>query len=114
MSSLSASGGHPMPGKKSQSQSMTKSVSALLARTQFGQILDRVARNRERFVVTKNGEAKAVILSIEDYLRSVVKTPASMAALQEQAKRSGADKLTLEEIQAEIEAVRQAKAHQGA
>jgi prevent-host-death family protein len=78
-----------MPGKKSQSQYMTKSVPALLARTQFGQILERVARNRERFVVTKNGQAKAVILSIEDYLRSVVKAPASMAALQEQAKRSG-------------------------
>src|SRR5262245_8612294 len=98
-----------MPGKKAQSFPMTKSVPALLARTQFGQILTRVAQHHERFVVTNNGQATAVIVSIEDYLRSVANTPASMAALQEQAKRSGADKLTLEEIQAEIEAVRQAK-----
>ncbi len=46
-------------------------------------------------------EAKVAV-----YLRSVVKTPAVMAALQEQAKRSGADKLTMEEIQAEIDAWR--------
>lgn len=90
---------------------MTKSVPAFIARTQFGQILDRVTRNRERFVVTKKGEAAAVILGVEDFLHSVVKTPASMAALQAQARRSGADKLTLEEIEAEIAAVRQAKAH---
>jgi hypothetical protein len=43
-----------MPGKK-LNRSMTKRVPALLARTQFGQILERVARNRERFVVTKQG-----------------------------------------------------------
>lgn len=90
---------------------MTKSVPAFIARTQFGQILDRVTRNRERFVVTKKGTATAVILSIEDYLRSVAKTPASLAALQEEAKKSGMTNLSLEEIEAEIEAVRQEKAH---
>jgi prevent-host-death family protein len=89
---------------------VTKSIPALLARSQFGRILERVSRNRERFVVTKKGEATAVILGIEDFLQAVVKIPASMAALQEQAKKSGADKLTLEEIEAEIAAVRQARA----
>ena len=88
---------------------MTKSISALLARTQFGQILTRVARSQERFVVTKNGEATAVILGMADYVRSVVKTPKALAELQKQAKRSGADKLTLEEIEAEIAAVRREK-----
>jgi len=91
-------------------QPMTKSVPALIARTQFGQILDRVTQGRERFVVTKNGEAKAVILGIEDFLRAVVKTPKSLTALQKQAQKSGADKLTLEEIEAEIDAARRAKA----
>jgi prevent-host-death family protein len=90
---------------------MTKSVPAFLARTQFGQILDRVARNRERFVVTKKGEATAVIMGIEDFLQAVVKTPDSLAALQEEAKRSGMANLKIEEIEAEIEAVRHAKAH---
>jgi prevent-host-death family protein len=90
-------------------QPMTKSVPAFLARTQFGQILNRVTQGRERFVVTKNGEAKAVILGIEDFLRAVVKTPKSLEALQKQAQKSGTDKLTLEEIEAEIDAVRQVK-----
>ncbi len=52
---------------------MTKSVPAFIARTQFGQILNRVAQNRERFVVTRKGEATAVILGIEDFLQTVVK-----------------------------------------
>jgi prevent-host-death family protein len=87
-------------------QPMTKRIPAFLARTQFGQILDRASRSQECFVVTKNGEATAVILGMEDFLRLVGKTPKSLAALQKQAKRSGADKLTLEEIEAEIAAVR--------
>ena len=94
---------------KKGSPLVTKSLPAFLARTQFGQILGRVSRNRERFLVTKKGEAKAVILGIEDFLQSVVKTPKSLAALQEQAKKSGADNLTLEEIEAEIASVRRAK-----
>jgi hypothetical protein len=61
--------------------------------------------------VTKNGEAKAVILGIEDFLRAVVKTPKSLEALQKQAQKSGTDKLTLEEIEAEIDAVRQVKTY---
>lgn len=89
---------------------MTKSVPAFIARTQFGQILERVSQNRDRFLVTRKGEVKAVILGVEDFLQSVVKTPTSLAALQRQARRSGTDKLTLEEIEAEIAAVRRAKA----
>jgi prevent-host-death family protein len=88
---------------------MTKNVSALIARTQFGQILERASKNNERFLVTKKGEAKAIILGVEDYLQSIVKTPESLSALQEQAKKSGVDKLTLEEIEKEIDAVRRIK-----
>jgi AbrB family looped-hinge helix DNA binding protein len=39
----------------------------------------------------------------------VMKTPKSLATLQKQAKKSGADKLTLKEIEAEIAAVRRRK-----
>jgi prevent-host-death family protein len=92
---------------KEKEQPMTKNVPAFIARTQFGQILERASQKGERFVVTKKGEAKAVILGIEDFLQAVVKTPASLSALQEQAKKSGARKLTLEDIEKEIDAVRQ-------
>jgi prevent-host-death family protein len=93
-----------MPKKKEQG--MTKNVPAFIARTQFGQILERVSQNQERFVVTKKGEAKAVILGVEDFLQSVTEPPEALIALQQQAKKSGADKLTLEEIEKEIDAVR--------
>lgn len=99
-----------MPKKKGLG--MTKNVPAFIARTQFGQILERVSKNNERFLVTKKGEAKAIILGIEDFLRSVVKTPESLSALQEQAKKSGVDTLTLEEIEQEIQAVRPIKTKQ--
>ncbi len=85
---------------------MTRNIPAFLARTQFGQILERVSKDNERFVVTKKGEATAVILGVEDFLRATAQTPSSLAALQTQAKKSGAEKLTLEEIEEEIAAVR--------
>ena len=88
---------------------MTKSVPAFIARTQFGQILERVSRNRDRFLVTRKGEVKAVILGVEDFLEAVVKTPKSLVALQRQARRRGTDKLTVEEIEEEIAAVRRAR-----
>ena len=100
--------------RKKEPQLVTKSVPAFIARTQFGQILERVSQKRERFLVTKKGEAKAVILGVEDFLQAVVKTPKALAALQDQAQKSGADKLSLEEIEAEIAAVRREKTRQKA
>jgi prevent-host-death family protein len=50
--------------------------------------LERVSKSRDRFLVTKNGEAKAVILSLEDYLEAIVKTPECLAALQEETKKA--------------------------
>ncbi len=89
---------------------MTKNVSALIARTQFGQILERASQNSERFVVTKNGEAKAIILGVEDFLHAIeTTTPESLTALQEQAKKSGAHRLTLEQMEKEIAHVRSIK-----
>ena len=94
---------------KREPKLVTKTLPAFLARTQFGQILERVSKSRDRFLVTKNGEATAVILGVEDFLEAVVKTPDSLQALHKQAKQSGASNLTLEEIEEEIAAVRREK-----
>jgi prevent-host-death family protein len=88
---------------------VTESLPAFIVRTRFGQILERVSKRRQRFLVTKNGEATAVILGVEDFLEAVVKTPETLRTLQKQAKQSGVSKLTLEDIEAEIAAVRQEK-----
>jgi prevent-host-death family protein len=87
-------------------QPMTRNIPALLARTHFGHIIDRASQNSERFVVTKNGQAKAIILGIEDFLRVVKAPPQSIAELQEQAMKGGAARLTLGEIEEEIAQVR--------
>jgi prevent-host-death family protein len=67
---------------KKKERVMTKNVPAFIARTQFGQILERASKNKERFLVTKKGEAKAIILGVEDYLRTIVKTPEALYTLQ--------------------------------
>jgi len=102
-----------MMPKKATQQKTTK-VHALLARTRFGQLLDRVTRNHERFVVTKKGKATAVILRIEDDLATLVKAPASLAALQKEAQENGMVNLTWEEIETEIEMARQERARREA
>ena len=85
---------------------VTKSISALIARTQLGQILERVKKNQDRFLISKKGEATAVILSVEDYLRNIVKQPDVLTKLQKQAKKAGTNKLSLDDIDAEIKAFR--------
>ena len=88
---------------------VTKSISALIARTQLGQILERVKKNQDRFLISKKGEATAVILSVDDYLRNIVKQPEVLTKLQKQAKKAGTDKLSIEDIDAEIKAFREGR-----
>ncbi len=85
---------------------VTKNISALIARTQLGQILERVKKNQDRFLISKKGQATAVILSVEDYLKNIVKQPDVLTKLQKQAKKAGTNKLSLEDIDAEIKAFR--------
>jgi len=84
----------------------TKSIPALIARTQLGQLLERVSKNKERFLISKRGEAKAVILGVEDFLKNIVKQPEALTKLQKQAEKAGTNRLTLEEIDQEIKAFR--------
>ncbi len=91
---------------KTETAGVAKGVHALTARTQCGRILESVTENQDRFLVSKRGEAKAVILSVEDYLRNIVQQPESLHKLQDAAATAGTDRLTMEEIDAEIAAHR--------
>jgi prevent-host-death family protein len=88
---------------------MSRRVDAHVARTQFGQIMDRAVRNRERFIVDRRGEPAVVILSVEDYLESVASAPDWLRKAWAGAKQRGLDKLTTDEIDAEIAAHRSEK-----
>ncbi len=44
----------------------TTTISAAIARAQLGSLLDRVARKKARFVITKGGKPAAALLSVTD------------------------------------------------
>jgi len=54
----------------------------------------------------RTGEATAVILGVDDFLQAIAPTPEALATLHAQARRSGASRLSLEDIEAEIAAAR--------
>ncbi|MGO8759483.1 MAG: type II toxin-antitoxin system Phd/YefM family antitoxin [Terracidiphilus sp.] len=89
---------------------MNRRVDAHIARTQFGQLMDRAVRNKERFVVDRRGEPAVVILSVQDYLESVASAPDWLRQAWTGAKERGLDKLTMDEINAEVGAYREEQA----
>jgi prevent-host-death family protein len=81
---------------------MTRKVSAHIARTQFGQIMDRAIDHDERFLIERNGEPAVLIMSVADYIKSIAPEDPALKEIRNNAKRVGLDKLTMEEIDAEI------------
>ncbi len=90
---------------------MERRVDAHIARTQFGQIMDRAVRNNERFIIERRGEPAVVIMSVQDFIRTAAPAPDWLQKAWKGAKRRGLDKLTPEDINAEIAAYRREKKH---
>jgi len=88
---------------------VTKKISALTAHTQFGQIMNRAIERQERFLVDRRGEPAVIIMSVDDYLRTIAPEDISLKAIRDDARRAGLDKLTMGEIDAEIAAHRREK-----
>lgn len=85
---------------------MTNVVSALTARTQFGQIMRRAKKNQERFVVDRRGEPQVVIMSLKDFIDTIAPAPQELKEIWAESKRKGTDKLTMRQIDAEIKTTR--------
>lgn len=85
---------------------MTRKISALTARTQLGQIMNRAVENNDRFLVERNGEPAVLILSVTDYVKTFAPPPDWLEKSWDSAKRRGLDKLATKEIDAEIAAAR--------
>jgi Antitoxin Phd_YefM, type II toxin-antitoxin system len=85
---------------------MTRKISALTARTQLGQIMDRAIENNDRFLVERNGELAVLILSVADYVKTFAPPPDWLEKAWASSKRNGLDQITMEEIDAEIAASR--------
>ena len=54
---------------------MDRRIDAHIARTQFGQIMDLVTKNNERFVVDRRGEPAVAIMSVQEFIRIAVAPP---------------------------------------
>src|SRR4051794_23070068 len=85
---------------------MTNMVSALVARTQFGQIIRRATQKNERFVVGRRGEPRVVIMSMKDYMETFAPAPEELRAMQTTAKRTRASKLSPGQINRIVATVR--------
>jgi len=87
----------------------TTVISALTARTQLGQIMQRATDQRERFLVGRRGQPTVIIMSIQDYTDAISPSPDWLETAWKEAQESGADKLTSREIDNEVSAHRKAK-----
>jgi len=85
---------------------MPKVISALTARTQFGQIMARATEQDERFIVDRRGEPKVVIMSIRDFIETVAPAPGALKTAWSNSRRKRVNKLSMREIDSEIAAYR--------
>lgn len=68
--------------------------------------MDRAIDYNERFLVERNGEPAVLIISVADFVKTLAPAPGWLKEIQEEARAKGLDKLSMEEIDAEIAAVR--------
>jgi prevent-host-death family protein len=84
-------------------------VSALLARTNFGNLLRRVEHERRSLVIEKRGVPRAILLSIRNYVRLAVPEPEVLTIIGEESKAKGTDALNSQQIDNIIRAARHKK-----
>ena len=92
-----------------ESKSMTKLIDALSARTRFGELMEEAEKGKTRFLVSRRGKPKVVILGVRDYLKNVIKQPEILTTIQLSAQKAGLDKMSDKEIQSEIADYRRSK-----
>ena len=73
-------------------------VSMLHARENFGKLLDRVDAESKAVVIEKRGAPKAVLLSLQEYVRLAAPEPEILRIIGEISERNGTDKLTSRQI----------------
>ena len=88
-------------------------VSALKARTGFGELLRRVEDEHRSLVIEKRRMPKAVLLSIRDYVRLAAPEPEVLRVIGEESRRNGTDKLSSRQIDQVIKAIRAQKSKRG-
>jgi len=84
------------------------SITAAEARSNLGQIIRRASgKNPERFVIGLRGGPKVIVMGVEDYLSTIAPENPLMAEIHAYSIANGGDKITMDEIDAEIAAYRE-------
>ena len=81
---------------------ITKSIDALSVRTHFGEVMEEAEQENTRFLVNRRGKPKVVIMSVQDYMKNLVKQSDILTRVQLSAKKTGIDKMSDKDINAEI------------
>ena len=85
---------------------MAKLLSLVEARNNLSALVDDVAENNTRVIIQKRGKDKVVIISADDYVRSITPVDSLFAESRRQATLNGTNNLKESEIEAEIKAAR--------
>src|SRR5713101_2763943 len=84
-------------------------ISALHARSNFGQLLRRVEKDSRGLVIEKRGTPRAILLSIRDYVRLAAPEPEILRAIGEESRRKRTNTLTSRQIDRIIKKIRAQK-----
>jgi prevent-host-death family protein len=84
-------------------------ISALEARSNFGKLLRRVEIEGRSIVIEKRGTPRAVLVSLQDYVRLAVPEPEVLKIIGLESQRKGTDKLTPSQIRKIIEKARRSR-----
>jgi hypothetical protein len=71
--------------------------------------MNRAVDHNERFLVERNGEPAVLILSVADFVKTLAPPPDWLEKSWDTAKRRGLDKLSMDDIDAEVAAYRREK-----
>ena len=88
---------------------MNKHIDARTLSEHLDEILDEAARGTTQFLVSQDGKAD-VVIALAPGGTAPPQPPDWLQALRDDAKARGLDRMTMEEIDAEIDAARQEKA----
>ncbi len=91
----------------------TTVVSVPSTSTNLGRLLRQVEDERRSVVIEERGTAKAVLVSIRDYVRRAAPEPEVLRVIGQESQRKGTDKLTSRQIDEVIKAARTRKLKRG-
>lgn len=81
-------------------------VSTLNARTNFGKLLTRVDTERRSLIIEKRGTPRAILISINDYVRLAAPEPEVLKIIGQESERNRTSSLRSRQIEQLIRTTR--------